>query len=84
MSPRKDKSPKKSSETNEEQQQHIINKGLSNNKPLKSNVAKAETSVFKKKDLKCILKTEYSYISNYFNILDVASLNHGKLGIYLS
>lgn len=81
MSPRKDKSPKKSSETNEEQQQHIINKGLSNNKPLKSNVAKAETSVFKKKDLKSILRNEYSYISNYFNILDVASLNHGKLYI---
>lgn len=82
MSPRKDKSPKKSSETNEEQQQqHIINKGLSNNKPLKSNVAKAETSVFTKKDLKGILKNEYSYISNYFNILDVASLNHGKLYI---
>lgn len=80
MSPRKDKSPKKSSETNEEQQ-HIINKGVSNNKPLKSNVAKAETSVFKKKDLKGILKNEYSYISNYFNILDVASLNHGKLYI---
>lgn len=81
MSPRKDKSTKKSSETNEEQQQHIINKGLSNKKPLKSNVAKAETSVFKKKDLKGILKNEYSYISNYFNILDVASLNHGKLYI---
>lgn len=82
MSPRKDKFPKKSSETNEEQQQqHIINKGLSNNKPLKSNVAKAETSVFKKKDLKGILRNEYSYISNYFNILDVASLNHGKLYI---
>lgn len=80
MSPRKDKSPKKSSETNEEQQ-NIINKGVSNNKPLKSNVAKAETSVFKKKDLKGILKNEYSYISNYFNILDVASLNHGKLYI---
>lgn len=80
MSPRKDKSPKKSSETNEEQQQHS-NKGLSNNKPLKGNVAKAETSVLKKKDLKGILKNEYSYISNYFNILDVASLNHGKLYI---
>lgn len=81
MSPRKDKSPKKSCETNEEQQQHIINKGVSNNKPLKINVAKGETSVFKKKDLKGILKNEYSYISNYFNILDVASLNHGKLYI---
>lgn len=77
MSPRKDKSPMKSSETYDEKQL-ITNKGLINSKPLKSNPAKAETSVFKKKDLKVLLKSEYSYISNYFNILDVASLNHGK------
>lgn len=78
MSPRKDKSPIKSPEKYEEKQL-IINKSSINSKPLKSNPAKAETSVFKKKDLKGILKNEYSYISNYFNILDVASLNHGKL-----
>lgn len=81
MSPRKDKSPIKSPEKYEEKQL-IINKSSINSKPskpIKSNPAKAETSVFKKKDLKGILKNEYSYISNYFNILDVASLNHGKL-----
>lgn len=78
MGPRKDKSPMKSPEKYEEKQL-IINKNLINSKPLKSNPAKAETSVFKKKDLKVILKNEYSYISNYFNTLDVASLNHGKL-----